>query len=107
MCFTASSQTPKPSTRAGVTRWIRHAAQCLAFSALLLTHGSVLHAQAPSVSATKTDTFADPDNDGKAGPGDTIQYSVTIQNAAGASTATGVQPTDPVSNLLNSCPLEN
>ncbi|HEX3146069.1 MAG TPA: Ig-like domain-containing protein, partial [Pyrinomonadaceae bacterium] len=47
----------------------------------------------PTVTATKTDAlFTDLDNDGKADPGDTLKYTVTI-TATGAD-ATGVQFTD-------------
>src|SRR6185369_10941840 len=47
----------------------------------------------PTVTATKTDAlFSDLDNDGKADPGDTLKYTVTI-TATGAD-ATGVQFTD-------------
>jgi uncharacterized repeat protein (TIGR01451 family) len=34
----------------------------------------------PSLTATKTDSFPDPDGDGKAEPGDTITYTVQITN---------------------------
>ncbi|MBC7930265.1 MAG: cadherin-like domain-containing protein, partial [Rubrivivax sp.] len=34
----------------------------------------------PSITATKTDSFPDPDGDNKAEPGDTITYTVTITN---------------------------
>ena len=37
-------------------------------------------AVAPIISATKTDSFADSDGDGKAEPGEIITYSITIQN---------------------------
>lgn len=36
---------------------------------------------APAISATKSDAFPDPDNDGRAAPGDTITYTVQIDNA--------------------------
>ena len=49
---------------------------------------------APSLSATKTDSFADPDGDGKAEPGDTITYNVTITN--NGTDATNVQFTDTI-----------
>ncbi|HEY0172908.1 MAG TPA: PxKF domain-containing protein [Pyrinomonadaceae bacterium] len=45
-------------------------------------------AVAPLISATKTDAFPDPDNDGKAVPGDTITYTVQINN--GGTDAAGV-----------------
>ncbi|HEX8115908.1 MAG TPA: Ig-like domain-containing protein, partial [Pyrinomonadaceae bacterium] len=35
---------------------------------------------APSITATKVDSFSDPDGDGKAEPGQTITYTVTITN---------------------------
>ncbi len=48
----------------------------------------------PSLTATKTDSFADPDGDGKAEPGDTITYNVTITN--NGTDATNVTFTDTV-----------
>ena len=50
---------------------------------------------APSLTATKTDAFADPDGDGKAEPGQTITYTVTITNS-GPDDATGVVFNDTV-----------
>lgn len=47
------------------------------------------------VTATKTDSFADPNGDGKAEAGDTITYDVNISNS-GASDATGVNFTDTI-----------
>src|SRR6266850_6348782 len=44
---------------------------------------------APVITATKTATFPDPDGNGKAEPGDTISYTVTISNT-GTADATGV-----------------
>src|SRR5215218_8156310 len=35
-----------------------------------------LQPAAPAITATKTDSFSDPDNDGKVGPGGTISYEV-------------------------------
>lgn len=49
----------------------------------------------PVITATKVDAFPDPDNDGKALPGDTITYTVTVTNTGDAN-ATGVQFTDSV-----------
>src|SRR5207253_2692929 len=47
----------------------------------------------PTVTATKTDAlFSDLDNDGKADPGDTLRYTVTI--TANGADATGMQFTD-------------
>ncbi|MET0626560.1 MAG: PxKF domain-containing protein [Pyrinomonadaceae bacterium] len=51
-------------------------------------------AYAPLISATKSDAFPDPDNDGKAVPGDTITYTVQINN--GGTDATGVVFSDTV-----------
>lgn len=51
-------------------------------------------AYAPLITATKTDAFPDPDNDGKAVPGDTITYTVQINN--NGSDATGVVFSDTV-----------
>jgi hypothetical protein len=47
------------------------------------------------ISATKTDSFPDPDSDGKAEPGDTITYDVNVSDS-GASDATGVNFSDTV-----------
>jgi uncharacterized repeat protein (TIGR01451 family) len=47
------------------------------------------------VTATKTDSFPDPNNDGKAEEGDTITYDVNISNT-GASDATGVTFSDTI-----------
>lgn len=61
-------------------------------------------AVAPAVTATKTVGFAaggDADSDGKADPGDTLQYSVTIQNT-GADPATGVVLNDTLQNITSS-----
>lgn len=46
-------------------------------------------AAGPAITATKTDSFPDPDNDGKAVPGDTITYTVTVTNT-GTADATNV-----------------
>src|ERR1044072_2995104 len=48
---------------------------------------------APAITATKTDSFPDPDNDGKAVPGETITYDVNISNT-GPDDATGVNFSD-------------
>ncbi|HEU4595939.1 MAG TPA: Ig-like domain-containing protein, partial [Pyrinomonadaceae bacterium] len=48
----------------------------------------------PSLTATKTDSFDDPDGDGKAEPGQTITYNVTITN--NGTDATNVQFTDTI-----------
>ena len=50
---------------------------------------------APNITATKADSFPDPNANGKAEPGDTITYTVTISNA-GSSDATGVTFNDSV-----------
>src|SRR5215510_2487709 len=49
----------------------------------------------PSISATKVDSFPDPDNDGKAAPGETITYDVNITNS-GPDAATGVNFSDTI-----------
>ncbi|HEX8719884.1 MAG TPA: Ig-like domain-containing protein [Pyrinomonadaceae bacterium] len=49
---------------------------------------------AGGLSATKVDSFADPDGDGKAEPGDTVTYTVTVTNSG--PDATNVQFTDTV-----------
>ena len=51
-------------------------------------------AYAPLITATKTDSFPDPDNDGKAVPGDTITYTVQINN--NGTDATGVTFSDTI-----------
>ncbi|HEX8187580.1 MAG TPA: Ig-like domain-containing protein, partial [Pyrinomonadaceae bacterium] len=51
-------------------------------------------AVAPLISATKSDAFPDPDNDGKAVPGDTITYTVQVNN--GGTDAAGVVFSDTV-----------
>ncbi len=48
----------------------------------------------PAITATKTDSFPDPNNDDKAEPGDIITYSVTVMN--NGTDATNVQFTDTV-----------
>ena len=54
------------------------------------------HAPAPTtIEASKTDSFPDPNNDGKAEPGDTITYDVNVANT-GAVDATGVNFTDTI-----------
>ncbi|HEX8176984.1 MAG TPA: Ig-like domain-containing protein [Pyrinomonadaceae bacterium] len=47
------------------------------------------------VTASKTDSFSDPNGDGKAEAGDTVTYDVNISNT-GASDATGVTFTDTI-----------
>src|SRR2546421_7404952 len=48
----------------------------------------------PIISATKTDSFSDPDGDGKAVPSATITYDVNVNNSGGD--ATGVQFNDTI-----------
>jgi uncharacterized repeat protein (TIGR01451 family) len=48
----------------------------------------------PTVTATKTDSFPDPDLDGKAAPGETITYDVNINNSG--TDATGVNFIDTI-----------
>ncbi|MFL6256369.1 MAG: beta strand repeat-containing protein, partial [Pyrinomonadaceae bacterium] len=50
---------------------------------------------APGITATKVDSFPDPNSNGKAEPGDTVTYTVTITNT-GSTDATGVTFTDSV-----------
>lgn len=68
----------------------------------------------PNMSATKVDTvFTDVDGDGRADPGDTLQYTITISNTgAGATDATSVKFSDVldanltlVGGSLNSSPI--
>ena len=49
---------------------------------------------APTVTATKTDSFPDPDNNNQADPGETLTYTVNI--GASGEDATGVTFTDTV-----------
>ncbi|HLM57534.1 MAG TPA: Ig-like domain-containing protein [Pyrinomonadaceae bacterium] len=51
-------------------------------------------ALAPAITATKTDSFPDPNNNQKAEPGDIISYTVTIKNGAAGTDAEGVVFTD-------------
>src|SRR5690349_21214861 len=47
-----------------------------------LRPGASLNQPPPAViSATKTDSFPDPNSDGKAEPGDTITYDVNVSNS--------------------------
>ena len=48
----------------------------------------------PDISATKVDSFPDPDADGKAAPGEAITYDVNITN--NGTDATGVNFTDTI-----------
>ncbi|HEX6718177.1 MAG TPA: Ig-like domain-containing protein [Pyrinomonadaceae bacterium] len=48
----------------------------------------------PAITATKTDSFADADADGKAAPGETITYDVNVTN--NGTDATGVNFTDTI-----------
>src|SRR6185503_13824579 len=48
----------------------------------------------PDISATKVDSFPDPDNDGKAAPGETITYDVNVTN--NGTDANGVTFTDTI-----------
>ncbi len=48
----------------------------------------------PDISATKTDSFPDPNGDGKAAPGETITYDVNITN--NGTDASGVNFTDTI-----------
>src|SRR5258705_960178 len=48
----------------------------------------------PTITATKTDSFPDPNLDGKAEPGDTITYDININN--GGTDATGVSFSDTI-----------
>ncbi|HKY42135.1 MAG TPA: Ig-like domain-containing protein, partial [Pyrinomonadaceae bacterium] len=50
---------------------------------------------APTITATKTDSFPDLDGDGKAAPGETITYDVNISNT-GPDDATGVNFSDTI-----------
>ena len=49
----------------------------------------------PVVTATKVDSYPDPNADGKADPGETITYTINISNA-GPGDATGVSFTDTI-----------
>src|SRR5215207_10176725 len=49
-------------------------------NALAAARAAAAAAFVPAITATKTDAFPDPDNDGKAVPGATITYTVQINN---------------------------
>ncbi|HJQ31504.1 MAG TPA: Ig-like domain-containing protein [Pyrinomonadaceae bacterium] len=57
--------------------------------------GAALAPATTVVAATKTDSFPDPDGDGKAEPGQTITYDVNVANS-GAVDATGVNFSDTI-----------
>jgi uncharacterized repeat protein (TIGR01451 family) len=57
--------------------------------------GSAFDPPTAIITATKSDSFPDPDADGKAEPGDTITYDVNVSNA-GAADATGVNFNDTI-----------
>jgi uncharacterized repeat protein (TIGR01451 family) len=86
----------QPSTTANTS----DAAKSAPSSVSVARHAALANAWAlppvaPTVTATKVDSlFTDVDNDGKADPGDTLKYTVTI-SASGAD-ATGVTFTDTV-----------
>lgn len=50
---------------------------------------------APNISATKTDSFPDPNGDNKADPGETVTYTLNVSNS-GADDATGVSLSDTI-----------
>ena len=58
----------------------------------------------PVVTATKVDSFPDPNADGKADPGETITYTINISNA-GPGDATGVSFTDTIDPNTTLVPL--
>ena len=76
---------------------------------VLIQSGGVSHARRsaplPTVTATKVVAFApggDVDGDGKADPGDTLLYTVTVNNTAApgaGNDATGVSITDTLSSV--------
>jgi uncharacterized repeat protein (TIGR01451 family) len=56
---------------------------------------------APALTATKVDSFADPDGDGKAEPGQTITYTVTVtNNGADAANVVFNDTVDPNTTLV-------
>lgn len=67
----------------------------IAPSSLLAAHGTARAAITPILTATKVDSFDDPDMNGKADPGETITYTITITNI-GSTDATGVVFNDTV-----------
>src|SRR5262249_43552485 len=84
----------------------------LAIGMISLRNGNVSHAGSsapplPTITASKAITFAagptgDVDGDGKADPGDTITYTVTVNNTAApgaGNDATGVSITDTLQNI--------
>lgn len=50
---------------------------------------------APNISATKADSFPDPNGDNKADPGETVTYTLNVSNS-GADDATGVSLSDTI-----------
>ncbi|MCA1593451.1 MAG: cadherin-like domain-containing protein [Acidobacteria bacterium] len=78
--------SPRPASKseAGATATIQSAAV-----------PQPLAAVGPIITATKVDSFPDPNNDGKADPGAVITYTVTVSNT-GTADATAVQFTDSV-----------
>jgi hypothetical protein len=61
----------------------------LVFSSLTVGAVSAARLYVPTLTATKADAFIGGDGDGKADPGETIEYTVTIPNT-GTTAATGV-----------------
>jgi methionine-rich copper-binding protein CopC len=64
-----SMASPRPSRAAEAARTIESTAPAVPAPPMV-----------PSITATKTDSFPDPDMDGKAAPGETITYDVNINN---------------------------
>jgi hypothetical protein len=101
----------KPTFKARVAA-IAAIVACVAFFVILrsATSSASRNSQstlAPGITATKAVTFApggDVDGDGKADPGDTLQYTVTVNNTAApgaGNDATGVTLSDSLSSITS------
>lgn len=85
---------------AGLWRALLHVMTLIGLSALLFTTVNAARLYAPVVAVTMTDAFVGVhDSDGKADPGETIQYTAVINNTGvvpGTDDATGVTFTDTI-----------
>ena len=91
----ATSPTPRVPPPTDVARESAGEAPPLRAAAAPAPLAAAPAAAAPIISATKTDSFTDVGGDGKADPGQTISYTVTITNT-GPDPATNLTFTDTV-----------